>query len=344
MPEFPNYRYLGLDELEDRPHIIVDGAPRPKTSTVLSHWPISPTPEHLWRDLSAEIAYAYLLDEDSWDRNVSVVTNDHLDVDGLISLYFLTNPATAKDRAELLIDVARVGDFGVVRSSQAGEVAWALGALIDDPELAIVELVDSAVTRESATTISYRSLLHVLDRIIDHPELYRSISQTSRERFETSSGDIASGAIILEEHRESDLCVVIVGDGANMLDSARIGDAIYLGVDSSAIHSATDASRVLLCHGNRYVYWDRYETWVRYVSRHRHLRRDLGGFARELTLADGVEWFGEPPSSLSPVMHHGERSSSLLQGEVVDRLERYLATSAAAWDPIQPGARPDTSS
>ena len=52
--------YLPVEELEGRPHVIVDGAARSGSVLTLSHWPQSPTPVGLARDLSAEIVFAFL--------------------------------------------------------------------------------------------------------------------------------------------------------------------------------------------------------------------------------------------------------------------------------------------
>jgi len=336
---FPKYHYLGLDELGDQRHLVVDGAPRPNSAMVLSHWPISPTPAGLWRDLSAEIAYAYLLDEDAWDHSADVVTNDHLDVDGLISLYFLTNPERAIERAELLVEVARVGDFGVVRSSRAAEIAWILEALMQDPDLAIVDLVDSAVIPGRATTVSYRALLAVLERIIESPERYESIVKGPRERFLATMEDLASGRVTLEEYQENDLCVVHVAQATSMTDASNTVEGVPIGIDSYAIHSSTPASRILVCQDQRYVYYDRYETWVRFVSKRHLLRRDLAKLAGELNKEDQAEWVAGHPSTLVPVLHHGASPSSLAKDRLVATFVNFLNTSEPAWDPFDPRGR-----
>ncbi len=333
---FPAYRYLGLDELGDQRHIVVDGAPRPNSAMVLSHWPISPTPTTLWRDLSAEIAYAYLRDEASWDRSTDVVTNDHLDIDGLIGLYFLTDPERAIENAELLIEVARIGDFGVVRSSRAAEIAWTLEALMQDPDLAIVDLVDSAVTPGRAATVSYRALLAVLQRIIESPERYESLTSGPRLSFLVTMDDLVSGKIRLEEHRESDLCVVDASKVSSTHNASNTVEGVPIGVDSYALHSSTSASRILVCQGRRFIYYDRYETWVRFVSKQHPLRRDLGVFAQQLNRDDQVEWTAGHPSTLVPVLHHGASESTLAPDRLVERFIKFLGESEPAWDPFEP--------
>lgn len=330
---YPVYTYLGLDELNDNQHIMVDGARRAKTSLVLSHWPASSTPTELNRDLSAEIAFAYLLDESAWDRSVTVVTNDHLDVDGLVGLYFLTHPKIAIEHADLLIDVARVGDFGVVGSARAAEIAWVLEALMADPDLALADLVDSEVTREGATTRTYRALLQVLERIITDTDQYSAFCRIAKGRFETTMQHLESGKITLEERPESDLCVVHLDSDLRPMNFARIGYDVPLSVDPCAIQSATNAPRILICRDRRFVYYDRYETWVRFQSRNLQLRRDLTVLARELSEIDQVFWTADPPSSLVAVMHHGEASSTIAKDIVIEHLITFLAREPVAWNP-----------
>lgn len=331
---YPSHHYLGLDEIGDEAHIMVDGAPRPHSALLLSHWAISPTPRHLWRDLSAEIALAYLLDQGTWDSSASAVTNDHLDVDGLVGLFFLTNPEVALEHSELLVEVARIGDFGVVRSMQAAEITWVLDALMEDPDLAIVGLADSAVTPDIATTASHRALLQVFERIIKAPEQYAAIAGTARARFEKTRDDLDRGAITLEESLEHDLCIVHVGEQAHSVAGSE-GHGVQLGLDTRVIHSATDASRILLCRDGRYVYYDRYETWVRYVSRHRHMRRDMTQLARDLSERDVVQWTADPASSLAPVLRHDDRASKMNASMLAGRLADYLTRAPIGWDPFR---------
>src|SRR5271170_165792 len=105
LPDGPDLRllaplpFLDIDELAGRNHVMVDGAPRPGSVLVLSHWPVSTTPAPLARDLSAEIALAYLEEPTYWSTDAIAVTNDHPDVDGLTSIYALADPPAALDRA-----------------------------------------------------------------------------------------------------------------------------------------------------------------------------------------------------------------------------------------------------
>ena len=139
--------YVPVEDLHDRPHVLVDGATRAGSVLTLSHWPQSPTPAALARDLSAGIVFAFLhasqgrLPRRSGRSSVAVraaivaagraeaVTNDHFDEDGLVSVFAMTEPEIALRNEELLLDVASCGDFGGVSSRTAARIAFAIGPL-----------------------------------------------------------------------------------------------------------------------------------------------------------------------------------------------------------------------
>ena len=106
-------RYVPYHRLANLPSIIVDGKANDSTVLTLSHWPSSNTPVELKADLSAEIVYRYLNNSDSiLSKPCDVVSNNHFDEDGLVSLYSLLNPQAALEEQSTLVDIASAGDFG----------------------------------------------------------------------------------------------------------------------------------------------------------------------------------------------------------------------------------------
>ena len=80
----------------------------------LSHWPGNRTPAHLKADTSTEMALKLARDpgREEWLRGVSIVTNNHFDTDGLLSLYAVLRPEEALRHEKEMIQAARTGDFG----------------------------------------------------------------------------------------------------------------------------------------------------------------------------------------------------------------------------------------
>jgi len=90
-------RYVPYDDLGDAPNVIVDGAPAPSTVLVLSHWPGNRTPAPLKDDLSAQIVFRYL-DRPDLRVDAEVVSNNHFDEDGLVSVWAMIHPEEARSR------------------------------------------------------------------------------------------------------------------------------------------------------------------------------------------------------------------------------------------------------
>lgn len=213
-----SFRYAGYDESRSIPNIVVDGAANEATVLTLSHWPGAPTPAELARDLSAEIAFAYL-DAPCDHPPAEVVTNNHFDADG------------------------RVG-------------------------------------------------------IVEHPEI--------------------------------DLAVVRIDPREPTRWGNVVGSCEYSALHPMALHNATGRFRILVIHGRRYRYVDRYETWVQYVSRPTLPRVDMAPLAAELTsLEQGdVTWTAGPPSGLTPTLAPDDEST--IDADVVVALvERFLRAAAS---------------
>ena len=102
------FRYVPYQDLGGIPNVIVDGSATDSTVLTLSHWPNSPVPPGLESDLSAEMAFSFLARSDLHD-GTEVVSNNHFDQDGLVSLFALVEPQRALERRDFLLDVAAAG-------------------------------------------------------------------------------------------------------------------------------------------------------------------------------------------------------------------------------------------
>lgn len=304
---------------------MVDGAPRRGTVLCLSHWPGTPTPEDLRADLSAEIALAVAERPDRVPAGVSAVSVDHYDEDGLVSLALLCLPGLAEAHGLRLVEVARIGDFGVVRDEAALPVALALGALADParsplPAVAAPDRPDRLAVTAAATAAGLARLPDLLAAPGDHVGLWGP----ELAAVDASRRALDAGAATLEEHPELDLAVVRVGRVPP--EAAWGGQRLH----PVAVHSATDRMRVATVAGGSVEVAYRYETWVRTVSRRLAPRVDLGPLADELSRAEpaGVRWRFGGVRALRPRLA-AEAASGLHPDHVLERLAAHLAAAGA---------------
>jgi hypothetical protein len=339
--------YVPPQELGGRAHVVVDGAPAAGTALTLSHWPASPTPGPLARDLSAEIAFAYLRAPKWWAHGAEAVTNDHFDQDGLVSVFALCDPTEAVQREAMLVEVARAGDFANFSSRDAARAAFALATLAD---VSRSPLAASAVARvvgdEAAWSAHlYRELIDRLPGLCDSPGSSRELWMEEDGAFDASERAIASGKVTIEERPAADLAIARV-DPAFFAGRASGAVADEVPVHPAAVHRASDAMRVLVCHGASFYCYERYETWVKFVSRRLRPRADLGPLAARLSEQEtsGALWVADGPGALEPTLCLQPPGvlSSLSSDSVVDIVTTYLTQAPGAWDPFaaQGGYRP----
>lgn len=299
-------KYAPYASVTGTPHIVVDGAPQDGTVLTLSHWPGSGTPAALRRDLSAEIAFAYL-DRPELHVDVDTVTNNHPDEDGITSVFVLVDPGAALARRELVIEIARAGDFSTTASRRAARCAFAISTMI-------------AITSEDP----YPVVLDQIIELIDGPEHYHDLWSREDDELQAGLDALSGGTVSIEEAPDIDLAVVSVREGMPR-------------PHPMAVHNATDCLRTVYMQGRHYELVFRYETWVQFVSRPVMPRVDLGPLARRLSDLDGAAWTFDGAGSIIPSLRRADRAESTVPpGRFLTLLREALTDAPAAWDPFSP--------
>jgi hypothetical protein len=327
-------KFVPYDELGSRPNIIVDGAASPSTVLTLSHWPKSGTPAELKRDTSAEIVFAYL-DSRALLVEVEAVSNNHFDEDGLVGVYTLLDPANAQGHRDLLLDVARAGDFGTYRDRNAARIAFAISAFAD-PEQSPLAPEVLALPYPALCARLYQELLEELPRMLANPANYEALWKAEDERLSASEALFESGEITIAEEPELDMAVVSIPEALSKQAVHRFTQTRSAECHPFAIHNRTERSRLLLVQGKRIEFQYRYESWVQYISRKIPARIDLNSLAAALNQQEtsGGRWKFDGVDRITPRLHlEDSASTSLSVGDFERQLKRHLAEGKAAWDP-----------
>jgi hypothetical protein len=323
--------YLGYEASRHRPNIVVDGSPNEGTVLTLTHWPGYPVPCDLAGDLSADIVFNFL------DRIVAgeahpaaegaeVVTANHFDQDGLVSVHVLVKPEESLAHRELLRDLAAAGDFAVYRDRRAARASMFFS-----------RLAEREMTGDygSFTDDLFVETLPLVLPVLLDPNRYRDYWADEDEELTRAEKAIAEHRITFDHHPDIDLAVVHVPEDFSSTGGHRFGGERFGQIHPMAINNAVDELRLLLVSGRRYRFVDRYETWVQYHSRPCLPRIDLRPLAEVLSSLEHrpVNWMANGPGSLLPELRHrGE--SSLSPDEVVTLIANHLRTQPPAWDPF----------
>jgi hypothetical protein len=317
---------------------MIDGAARPGTVMTLSHWPRSSTPPKLRRDLSAQIVLR-TLEEGYVDRaGTALATIDHYDEDGVAALALLLVPGLAERHADVLVEAARVGDFGVVRDRRGALIAFALATLAD-PKRSPLEVPRSArnpkTGRLEMCGYAANHALSLLAEFAENPSRFEDLWRDEAAAFDAASAGLGRWASI-EELPDHDLAIVRVDPGPDAARAARWGDHV---VHPASVNSSTARLRVATIAGARLEVRFRYESWVRLASARPRPRVDLTGLASQLDDLEpsGAKWSFDGASATRPVLHTvGVQPSGIAPDHFIERLVEQLVVldeGPPAWDP-----------
>ena len=305
-------------ELAGVPHVIVDGQGNDATVLALSHWPGNQTPPELKADSSTEIVLNYLRSSrrDEYRRDAEAVSNNHYDIDGLMSVWAMLSPEAALERADLLVAIGECGDFDRWSGAQATKVTCALHGLETLPSSPMHQRLAAVQDDLERTALQYREMLPMVPQLLDDIDHFEEYWRDEYRQVEVDREFLVNGEATVQESAELDVAV---------FQLARP-------VHDMALYEQTQCSRVVLViDEHRYDARYRYESWVELQSRRPPPRIDLRPFADLLQTFEGNpgEWEADEVQAIVPRLRlvgpEGDTSpSSITPGLFVRLLAQYL--------------------
>jgi hypothetical protein len=320
-------------ELERVPNIVVDGRGNGATVLTLSHWPRNQTPPELKADSSTEIAINYLRspERERYRQGAGAVSNNHYDVDGLMSMWAVLNPEAALQRADLLVTCGECGDFDRWSGERATKVTCALYGLESLPSSPMRQGLAGIRDYLDRTAYLYRESLPMVRDLLDDPDRFEEYWRPEYEKVVAGRELFAKGEANVQELPEADLAIFELPHQ----------------VHDMALYEQTERSRVVLVmDGFRYQVRYRYESWVELQSRRPPPRIDLRPFANELQAIEGNagEWVADEVQRTLPRLRlrgpeGGTSPSSITPGLFLRLLAAYLGKNESnvdlQWSPQQ---------
>jgi hypothetical protein len=276
--------------LADAPLLSVDGTV--DNALHLSHWAGNTTPEELRADTSTEIAlnFAAWPRRDEWARGVEVVTNNHFDADGVLSVWAVLNGERALGLRDALVSAAEAGDF----SEFPGESAVRVSVLLQGGDNPFVPGVNSPLIERLAggekvdERRAYELVLPEVERVLTRTEEYEPLWREGWAWIERTLDSFAAGRSRVVEDAESRLSFVTLAHdfyGASGFDPARHA-APYTAVAHNA-RGEVFLVATPLNGGWSYRIDYPYHSWAETYTRPRVARRDLSGLIERLNELEG---------------------------------------------------------
>lgn len=259
----------------------------------LSHWEGNTTPEELRADTSTEIAlnFAGWPRRGEWARGVRVVTNNHFDADGVLSVWTVLNGGRALELRDELIAAAEAGDFSEFPNERAVRVS----VLLQGGDNPFIPGVNSPLVTHLAggTEVderrAYELVLPEVERVLTRTDDYEPLWREGWARIERGLDSFARGESSVKEDAESRLSVVTLAPelyGADDFDPARHATPY-----TAVAHNARGQIFLVATPtggGWSYRIDYPYYCWAETFTRPRIARRDLAPLVERLNELEGA--------------------------------------------------------
>lgn len=199
------------EALDNVPKLSVDGTV--PNSIHFSHWEANRTPPEVKADTSTEIALNLVASPNrtALTNNLDLVTNNHFDTDGVLSVWTVLNGERALEFRDLLVSAAEAGDFSEHSSDDGVRVSIAIqgsdqaGPGNDEGSpLARMISGDDVDDEERA----YELVLPEVERLLSNVDAYESLWRAGWNEVAAALDSFARGDSRVVENEESRISLI----------------------------------------------------------------------------------------------------------------------------------------
>lgn len=268
------------EAIDNVPKLSVDGTV--DNAIHFSHWQGNTTPAEVKADTSTEIALNLVASPnyEALTQGIELVTNNHFDTDGVLSVWTVLNGKRALEYRDLLISAADAGDFSEHTSDDGVRVSIAIqgsdqaGSDSDDSSPLARLLAGTDVDDDAR---AYELILPEVERLLGDVNAYESLWREGWNHVALEFESFARGESQVVEHDASRISVITLEPG---LQNPKMAIARHARGELFLI--ATPASG-----GWMYQLYYPYYSWAETVRRPRIERRDLQAALLTLNTNEG---------------------------------------------------------
>jgi len=326
------------EKLADVPKLSVDGTV--DNAIHFSHWKGNQTPESVKADTSTEIALNVVAapNRDELTQGIDLVTNNHFDTDGVLSVWTMLTGERALELRDKLIPAAEAGDFCELSTEDAVRASIVIqgsDSPIDDSGSPLAQqLANGSVDDDSR---AYELVIPHVERVLTHTDEYESLWRDAWNRIALALESFANGSSRVDEDSEAKLSIVTLAPGV-------FGPSGF----QPAFHSAPFTAISHQAHGELFLIatpldagWAYridypYYSWAETVVRPRIERRDFTPLVTDLNERDesaNGRWQVDPSELASALKFsdaNGRLAESKLTPDIVANAIRAALTQARA--------------
>ncbi|AWZ00369.1 hypothetical protein RHODOSMS8_00816 [Rhodobiaceae bacterium] len=280
----------------------------------ISHWPGHSTPAPLRHDLTTGSALMLAGMTGAQRQELlgeySVVTNNHIDADGVLSAFCVLNPDLALEHQDLILRTAANGDL----------------AMWTGPDALVLELT---LMKEVESFEPFYGAPITAQHLTNMAEAYQHCFRLLQEKLLEDPFSIQNGWAKRRDQVVEDIRKIDAGEGVRVT-RFEADDLVVVEINRAITamglrHAAGDMYRVLLAYsddeGMRYRFCYRAESWFDVVSIAPKSRTPLDGIAtrlNELEQNKQHKWWSTPIDWVVPELGFGAPTVNDLQASSAD--------------------------
>jgi len=272
--------------LDDVPKLSVDGTV--DNAVHFSHWEGNQTPAELKADTSTEIALNLVASprQKEYTRGIELVTNNHFDTDGVLSVWTVLTGTRALELREQLIAAAETGDFSEFTNESAVRASIAIQGS-DQPTPGeqsgsplACQLAGESVTDDAR---AYELVLPEVERLLTKTDEYESLWRDDWDRIALAIESFERGSSRVTEFTETGLSWVLLAP--DVFSSSGFNPTRHAAPQTAISRYARGRLLLIttpLANGWAYRVDYPYYSWAETVVRPRVPRRDFSQILNEL--------------------------------------------------------------
>ena len=196
--------------LDDVPKLSVDGTV--SNSVHFSHWQGNETPAQLKADTSTEIALNLVAapNRNELTRGIELVTNNHFDTDGVLSVWTVLTGERALDLREQLIPAAEAGDFSEFKNEAAVRASIVIQGSDqpvpdEDSHSPLASQLGGANVDDAR---AYELVLPEVERVLTRTDEYEPLWRSAWDKIAAALESFERGASTVTEFSETGLSLI----------------------------------------------------------------------------------------------------------------------------------------
>lgn len=204
------------DGLKHVPKLSVDGTV--SNSIHFSHWEGNETPEEVKADTSTEIALNLVAspNKERLTQGIDLVTNNHFDTDGVLSVWTVLAGERALELREQLIPAAEAGDFSEFPNENAVRASLVIQGS-DQPAnnetgSPLAGYLNDGVVPDDAK--AYELVLPEVERVLTNTDAYENLWRPGWEQIALAIESFERGASSVEELADVNVSLVTLAPEA----------------------------------------------------------------------------------------------------------------------------------